>query len=117
MRGARVQVRLVDLVREEHEAVLLAEPHDVLHRRFVEQRASRVAWVDDDERLGRDALPDGVMDRGLDVRRRRRPIGVLVEVVRYAHAGVGREGCCVQRVLRDRDEDARAGVGDQHRDE
>ena len=111
-----MQVRLVDLVREEHEVVLLADAHDALHRRLVQQRARRVPRVDDDERLGRDAVPDGVLDRGFDLWCRRRPLGVLVEVVGYAHAGVGRKGCRVQRVLRDRDEDPRAGVGDQHRD-
>ena len=69
MRGARVQVRLVDLVREEHEVVSLAETHDALHRRFVKERARRVSRVDDDERLGRDAVADGLLDRGLDGRR------------------------------------------------
>ena len=114
---AHVQVRLVDFVGEEHEIVSLAQSHNVLHRRFVQQRACRVARVDDDKCLGRYAVPDGVLDRGLDVRRRCSPVGFLVEVVRYAHAGVPRERGGVKRILRYRNEDARAGVGDQHRNE
>ena len=114
---AHVQVRLVDFVGEEHEVVSLAQAHNFLHRRFVQKCASRVAWVDHDECLGRDTVLNGFLDRGLDVRRRCSPFGFLVEVVRYAYARVPRERSGVQRILRDRDENARAWVGDQHRDE
>ena len=47
----------------------LAEMHDFLHGRLVEQRACRVARIDDDERLGHDTVLNGFLDRGLDIRR------------------------------------------------
>ena len=112
VRVARVQVRLVDLVREQDEVVLLAESHEALHRRLVEQRARRVARVDDHERLGLDALVDRFTDRGLDLRRGCCPVRFLVQVVRDHYALVRGEGRRVERVLRDRDEDARVGVRD-----
>ena len=115
VRVARVEVRLVDFVREQDEVVLLAETHDALHRRLVEQRARRVARVDDHERLGLDPLLDRLADRGLDVRRGRRPARLFVEVVGYPHALVRRERRRVQRVLRDRNEDARLGARDERR--
>ena len=116
--GARVQVRLVDFVREQDEVVLLAETDEALHRRLVEQCARRVARVDDHERFGFDTvLIDRLADRGFDVRRGRRPVRLFVEVVGDPHALVRRERRRVQRVLRDRNEDAGLGARDERRDE
>ena len=119
VRLARVQVRLVHLVGEQDEVVLLAETDDAAHGRLVEERARRVARVDDHERFGLEPVDlDRLADRGFDVRRGRRPAGLLVEVVRDRGARVRGERRGVERVLRDRDEDAGlVGAGDERRDE
>lgn len=90
MGRARVQVRLVDFVCEEDEVVLGAETDEPLHRRLVEQRARRVARVDDHERFGLDAVRDRLGDRGLDLRRGRGPVRFLVEEVGDPDARVRR---------------------------
>ena len=117
VRGALVQVGLVDFVGEEDEVVLRAEAHELLHRGLVEHRARRVARVDDHERLGLDALPDGLGDGCLDRGRGRGPAGLLVQVVGDAHARVRGEGRGVERVLGDGNEDAGLGARDEHREE
>ena len=99
VRGVRVQVHLVDLISEEHKVMSLTETHDTLHHCLIEQCARQVAWVDDDKRLERDVVPDGILDRSLDGRHRCHPLCVLVEVVRYTQAGVHCKRHCVQRVL------------------
>jgi hypothetical protein len=52
VRARLVQVRLVDLVGEEHQRMLLTHPHQLRHRLRAQQRARGVARVDDDERFG-----------------------------------------------------------------
>ena len=117
VRGALVQVGLVDLVGEQDEVVRGAEADELLHRGLVEHRACRVARVDDHERAGLDALADGVCDRLLDRGRGGGPAGLLVEVVGYADALVRGERGGVERVLRDGDEDAGLGARDEHREQ
>ena len=117
VRGALVQVGLVDFVGEEDEVVLGAEADELLHRGLVEHRARRVAGVDDHERAGLDALLDGLRDRLFDLGRGRGPAGLLVELVGYADARVRGERGGVERVLRDGDEDAGLGVRDEHREQ
>ena len=81
----------------------LTEMHNALHCCLVEQRACRVAWVDDDECLGHDVDLDGVLNCSLDGRHRRHPLRVLIKVVQYAQARVCFKRHHVQCVLQGSD--------------
>ena len=89
VRGTHVQVRLVDFVGEEDEVVLGAA-NELLNRCLVEQRACRVALVDDHKRFGLDAVCDRLGNCRLDLWCGCDPARFLVEVVGDPDARVRR---------------------------
>ncbi|RUP25383.1 hypothetical protein BC936DRAFT_138843, partial [Jimgerdemannia flammicorona] len=87
----------------------MAEVYNFVHVRFRKALTRRVAWVDDAKRAHVYALRAGLPDRGGELFRVQAPVLRLIE--RVGDRG-GVEECdsrTVERVLRDRDHDARAG--------
>mmetsp|Transcript_3735 Transcript_3735/g.8219 ORF Transcript_3735/g.8219 Transcript_3735/m.8219 type:complete len:346 (+) Transcript_3735:3-1040(+) len=108
-----VHVFLVHLVRQQHQIMLLTEPHDLRHVLLRQHRACRVAWINHSECTWRDSIRTRVLHCPPELRHRERPVGILVEVVADLGAAEERERGGVERVLRDWDEHAVGFVADE----
>mmetsp|Transcript_102988 Transcript_102988/g.320951 ORF Transcript_102988/g.320951 Transcript_102988/m.320951 type:complete len:246 (+) Transcript_102988:1137-1874(+) len=107
-----MDVVLVDLVRQQHQALPLSEPKDALHGLAGQHLACGVARVDDRDSAGHAPTRAEVRDGALQLVQVDTPAGLLVEEVAHGLPAQQRHRGAVEGVLRDRQQHAILGASD-----
>ena len=108
-----VDVLLIHLVRHDHDVLTSADLADVLDVLASEALACGIARVHCSDRLHRQTLAASTLDRLLDVSRIQRPVVLLVQVVRLVLTSEDVDRRRVQRILRNRNQNAVSRLVDQ----